>query len=70
MQWTELAYPKEADMHKVTTSPKVKIDSSTDVDIGYIKFYRSGDKIGEDALSVLPRHIASRVLESGTMSLT
>ena len=49
MTWTELAYPTvEADMHKVLTSSKVTIDSKTDVDVGYIKFYRSGDVIGED----------------------
>lgn len=51
MTWTELAYPTvEADMHKVLTSPSVTIDSSTDVDVGYIKFYRSGDVIGEGRL--------------------
>ena len=50
MIWTELAYPTvEADMHKVLTTSRVTIDSKTDVDVGYIKFYRSGDVIGEDA---------------------
>jgi hypothetical protein len=49
MTWMELAYPtKEADMHKVLTSSTVTIDSKDEVQIGYIKFYRSGDVIGED----------------------